>query len=116
VASVSLELSQAVPCGLLINELVSNCLKHAFPDGRVGEVRVELQLIDGGPAVRLRVADDGVGLPADFKLGQLQSLGLQLVSDLVGQIQGRLAIGHGPGAVFEVVFAPQTTNPLGGPS
>ena len=62
------------------------------------------------------MADDGVGLPADFKLGQLQSLGLQLVSDLVGQIQGRLVIGHGPGAVFEVVFAPQTTNPLGGPS
>ena len=116
VASVSLELSQAVPCGLLINELVSNCLKHAFPDGRVGEVRVELQLIDGGPAVRLRVADDGVGLPADFKLGQLQSLGLQLVSDLVGQIQGRLEIGHGPGAVFEVVFTPQTAHPLGGPS
>ncbi|MHB8902758.1 MAG: PAS domain S-box protein, partial [Thermoguttaceae bacterium] len=80
VASVSLELSQAVPCGLLINELVSNCLKHAFPDGRAGEVRVEIQSVDDGPAVRLRVADNGAGLPADFDLEQLQSLGLQLVS------------------------------------
>ena len=113
VASVGLDVSQAVPCGLLINELVSNCLKHAFPDGRAGEVRVELQSVDGGPAVRLRVADNGVGLPADFDLRQLRSLGLQLVSDLVGQLQGRLEIGRGPGAVFEVVFTPQTAHPVG---
>ena len=88
VASVSLDLNQAVPCGLIINELVSNCLKHAFPDGRAGEVRVEVQPVDGGPALRLRVADNGVGLPADFDLQQLHSLGLQLVSDLVGQTPG----------------------------
>jgi two-component sensor histidine kinase len=113
---VGLDLNQAVPCGLLINELVSNCLKHAFPDGRAGEVRVELQSVDGGPAVRLRVADNGVGLPADFDLQQLQSLGLQLVSDLVGQIQGRLEIGRGPGAVFDVVFTPRTAHPVGGAS
>ena len=79
VASVGLDVSQAVPCGLLVNELVSNSLKHAFPDGRTGEVRVELQVVDGGPAVRLRVADNGVGLPADFDLRQLRSLGLQPV-------------------------------------
>ena len=114
VASVGLDVNQAVPCGLLINELVSNCLKHAFPDGRAGEVRVEVQPVDGGPALRLRVADNGVGLPADFDLRQLRSLGLQLVSDLVGQLQGRLEIGRGPGAVFEVVFTPQSASPLGG--
>ncbi|MGO8745007.1 MAG: PAS domain S-box protein [Thermoguttaceae bacterium] len=114
VAPVSLDVSQAVPCGLLINELVSNCLKHAFPDGRAGEVRVELQSVDGGPALRLRVADNGVGLPADFDLRQLRSLGLQLVSDLVGQLQGRMEIERGPGAVFEVVFTPKTAHPVGG--
>jgi two-component sensor histidine kinase len=106
--------NQAVPCGLLVNELVSNCLKHAFPNGRQGEIRVEVQPVDDGPAVRLRVADNGVGLPADFDMQQLHSLGLQLVSDLVGQIQGRLEIGRGPGAVFEVTFTPQTTHPAGG--
>jgi two-component sensor histidine kinase len=114
VAPVELDVSQAVPCGLLVNELVSNCLKHAFPDKRAGEVRVEVQAVDGGPALRLRVADNGVGLPADFDLRQLRSLGLQIVSDLVGQIQGRLEVGRGPGAVFEVVFTPQAANPLGG--
>jgi PAS domain S-box-containing protein len=116
VASVDLDVHQAVPCGLLINELVSNCLKHAFPDGRAGEVRVEVQWVDGGPALRLRVADNGVGLPANFDLRQLRTLGLQLVSDLVGQIGGRLDIGRGPGAVFEVLFTPQTANPVGGAS
>jgi two-component system, cell cycle sensor histidine kinase and response regulator CckA len=114
VASVSLDVNQAVPCGLLVNELVSNCLKHAFPNGRQGEIRVEVQPVDDGPAVRLRVADNGVGLPADFDMQQLHSLGLQLVSDLVSQIQGRLEIGGGPGAAFDVVFTPQTTHPAGG--
>jgi len=114
VASVSLDVSQAIPCGLIINELVSNCLKHAFPNGRRGEVRVELRTVDGDSAVRLRVADDGVGLPADFDLQKLQSLGLQLVSDLVGQLRGRLEIGHGPGAVFDVVFTPQAAHTTGG--
>lgn len=113
VASVGLDVSQAVPCGLIVNELVSNCLEHAFPDGRAGEVRVELHPVDGGPALRLRVADNGVGLPADLDLRQLRSLGLQLVSDLVGQLQGQLAIGRGPGAVFEVIFTPQTPQPVG---
>ena len=95
VASVYLDANQAVPCGLLVNELVSNCLKHAFPEGRVGEVLVEVQPVDGGPTVRLRVADNGVGLPADFDLQRLHSLGLHLVSDLAGQLQGRLEIGRG---------------------
>ncbi|MHB0956301.1 MAG: sensor histidine kinase [Pirellulaceae bacterium] len=113
-ASVHLDVHQAVPCGLVINELVSNCLKHAFPEGRAGDVWVEAQLLDGGPALRLRVADNGVGLPEGFEMQQLRSLGLQLVSDLVGQLHGRLEIGRGPGAVFEVVFTPQTSHPLGG--
>jgi two-component sensor histidine kinase len=102
-ASVYLDANQAVPCGLLVNELVSNCLKHAFPDGRAGEIWVEVQPVDGGPAIRLRVADNGVGLPADFDLQRLHSLGLQLVSDLAGQLQGQLVIGRGGNADFQPV-------------
>jgi PAS domain S-box-containing protein len=101
---VHLGINQAIPFGLLVNELVSNALKHAFPQGRTGQVRVELQPVEGGPEWRLRVADNGVGLPADFDLNHLTSLGLRLVSGLTGQIDGRLEIGTGPGAVFEVVF------------
>jgi PAS domain S-box-containing protein len=106
-APVFLTLDQAVPCGLITNELVSNCLKHGFPEGRRGELRIAVQLVDGGPEVRLRVADTGVGLPEDFAARQKRSLGLQLVSDLVRQLQGRLAIGPGPEAVFEVTFTPK---------
>ena len=103
-APVQLGIDQAIPCGLLVNELFSNALKHGFPNGRTGEVRVELQPLADGPGWRLRVADTGVGLPAGFDLKHLTSLGLQLISDLSRQSGGRLEIGPGPGAVFEVSF------------
>ncbi len=108
-APASLALDQAVPCGLLINELVSNCLKHGFPDGRKGEVRIELQPMDGAGTIRLRVSDTGVGLPTDFEEKRTKSLGLQLVSDLIKQLKGQLEIDGGPGvgAVFEVTFVPK---------
>jgi two-component sensor histidine kinase len=103
-AHVRLGIDQAIPFGLVVNELVSNALKHGFPQGRTGHVRVELQPVEGGPEWRLRVADNGVGLPPDFDLNLLTSLGLQLVSGLTSQIDGRLEIGTGPGTVFEMVF------------
>jgi PAS domain S-box-containing protein len=99
-----LQIDQAIPCGLLVNELVSNALKHAFPEGRTGEVRVELQPVEGAHQLRLRVADNGIGLPADFDIERLSSLGLHLASDLARQLRGKLEIGSGPGATFDVVF------------
>ena len=101
-ARVDLKAVHAVPCGLLVNELVSNALNHAFPEGRAGEIRVELHPDADGPGWHLRVSDNGVGLPADFDLNRLRSLGLKLVTDLTKQIGGRLKIGEGPGAVFEL--------------
>jgi PAS domain S-box-containing protein len=106
-AAVTVSMDQAMPCGLLVNELVSNCLKHGFPDGRAGEVRVELQPEAGGAQWRLRVSDTGIGLPADFAARRGQSLGLQLASGLAQQINGELAIGPGPAAVFTVIFTPK---------
>ncbi|MBL0312754.1 MAG: GAF domain-containing protein [Holophagaceae bacterium] len=104
----SLPLEQAVPCGLLVNELVSNALKHGFPGGRTGKVRIELRSMDEGRQITLRVIDTGAGLPADFESRRATSLGLQLVSDLVKQLKGHLEISNGPGtgAVFEVAFEP----------
>ena len=110
-ASVQVEMDQALPCGLLVNELISNCLKHGFPEGRTGEVRIALQPVDGGPQVRLQVSDTGVGLPADFESKRGSSLGLQLVSNLARQIDGRLEVGAGPGAVFDVIFTPKHSKP-----
>ncbi|HNV58155.1 MAG TPA: PAS domain S-box protein [Rhodoferax sp.] len=105
---VSVSLDLATPCGLLVNELISNCVKHGFAQGDSGEVRVSLHRADGAsdtPALWcLRVSDTGVGLPADFEERRGQSLGLQLVSDLAGQIGGTLTTEPGPGATFSVTF------------
>ncbi len=101
-APVHLGIDQAIPCGLIVNELVSNAFKHGFPDERSGEVRIELVAPNDGRECSLRVTDNGVGLPPDFDPKNPTSLGLELVSVLVGQIGGQLEIGPGPGAAFEI--------------
>jgi two-component sensor histidine kinase len=108
---VGLPLENAVPCGLIVNELVSNSLKHAFPGGRTGRVTVSLEPAEGRMIV-LSVCDDGVGLPSGLDLAATPTLGLQLVSILSTQIQGQLEAVpfHGAGAVFRVKFpAPENT-------
>ena len=103
-ASVHVAMDLAMPCGLLVNELVTNAIKHGFPNGRTGEVWVELHSVGDGRQVRLRVSDDGADLPADILAKQETSLGLQLVSDLVKQLKGTLVIGPPPQAAFTVTF------------
>ena len=95
-------LDQATPCGLLVNELLSNCFKHGFPAGQGDEVWVSLQPLDADYQWRLQVRDSGVGLPPDFAARRQSGLGLKLVDGLADQIGGRLEIG--PGATFTVVF------------
>jgi two-component sensor histidine kinase len=102
VADVSLGTDEAVYCGLIINELVSNALKHAFPHGHGGEILVGLQQREG--QVVLTVRDDGVGLPADLDPKQTGSLGLQLVSMLVQQVKGTCTVERDGGTAFEIVF------------
>ena len=109
---LQIEADQALPCGLLVNELVSNCFKHAFSDGRSGEVRVSLHPLSEGLQHRLTVADNGVGLPAGFDVAKLKSLGLHLASDLSEQLGGALEIGPGPGAMFAVTFIPKPVRDL----
>ncbi len=106
VSHVVLPIDQAIPCGLLVNELVSNAFKHAFPDGRPGQLWVSLKSLCDGQGWGLRVADDGVGLPPDIDLSQLNSLGLKLVCDLSRQLGAQLTLGSGPGAVLEVLCVP----------
>lgn len=101
---VRLDLDRSIPCGLVVNELVTNAFKHAFPGGRRrGEVAVTL---DGAAAdeIVLSVADDGIGLPPGFDFENTRSLGLQLVPLLVDQLLGDLTIGTAPGAHFTVRF------------
>lgn len=104
-AQVFLSIDTAVPCGLVINELLSNALKHAFPEGRGGTIRVEL--IDCGEgSCEVSVSDDGVGLPQEFDAASVTTLGLQLVRGLVQQIEGTLKISNEPGRTTITVRFP----------
>jgi PAS domain S-box-containing protein len=88
---VDVAMDDTIPCGLILNELVTNAIKHAFPDGRVGTLRIEVAPI-GRTGLRLAVADDGVGLPHGFDVRSCTSLGLQLVQMLARQIDATLDI------------------------
>ena len=99
---VSLGLDQAIPCGLILNELVTNSLKYAFPGGRPGEILVTVHSRDNH--ISLRVADDGVGLPPGFDWKQSNSLGLRIVNILTAQLNGILARAPGGGTDFTLTF------------
>ncbi|MBC7404860.1 MAG: PAS domain S-box protein [Cytophaga sp.] len=107
-ACIKVSMDQATPCGLLVNELISNCLKHAFPDGRKGELRVALHAISDTNKACLTVSDTGIGLPADFEARRKNSLGLHLVADLAKQINGVFEIEKGEVTAFYVTFTPDT--------
>jgi two-component sensor histidine kinase len=100
---VMLDTKQAVPCGLILNELVSNCLKHAFPDARGGEIRIELRA-DAAPRVTMIVRDTGIGFPAGVDSSHPQTLGLQLVHSLTEQLGGRLDVESDGGTTFTLTF------------
>lgn len=101
--TVPLMIEQAVPFGLLLNELVANIFKHAFPDGETGELRIELKLQEGNRAF-FKVADNGIGLPAALDLKKPSTLGLQLVDMLIRQLDGELKVERDGGTAFMISF------------
>ncbi|HEX7501938.1 MAG TPA: PAS domain S-box protein, partial [Acidobacteriota bacterium] len=107
---VQLVIDKAIPLALVVNELVTNSLKHAFPDGRPGEIRITLRknkeprTSPPVAAYDLIVADDGVGLPSGFDPAAQKSLGLQLVSMLAKQLGGTLAIESDGGTSVTITF------------
>lgn len=103
-SDIYLSIDNAVPCGLIVNELISNALKHAFVDGREGEICVAMQQL-ADQRVKLIVRDNGVGLPKDVDYMNTGSLGLQLVTMLVQQLEGILEIRNNAGAEFEIRFS-----------
>ncbi len=103
VEDISLDIDTAIPCGLIINELVSNSLKHGFPDGRKGEIVVALGRVEGG--IELRVADNGVGIPEGVEIKKTRSLGLRLVTILAeDQLQGGIELERDGGTDFRITF------------
>lgn len=105
--AVSLNIDQAIACGLIINELISNALKHAFINQKVGNIIISLHNLVN--TIEMVVQDDGIGLPNDFDLRNTNSLGLSLVYDLAtAQLEGNISVDNARGTLFKIQF-PQLT-------
>jgi PAS domain S-box-containing protein len=108
IADISLGLDYAIPCGLIINELVSNSLKYAFPKERQGEIRIGLQKTSENE-VELTVSDNGIGIPEGLDFGTIESLGLDLVKILAEhQLGGKIELNRAGGTSFSFRFTVKT--------
>jgi two-component sensor histidine kinase len=105
VQEVLLGVDTAIPCGLIINELVSNSLKHAFPDGRTGEIRIDfLRSVNDNNTFTLVIDDNGLGFPKDLDFRSTETMGLQLVNTLVKQLSGSIELNGSRGTKFQIAF------------
>jgi PAS domain S-box-containing protein len=103
--NVLFDMDTAIPLGIIINELVSNSLKHGFSDINDGEILIELHREEGkNNTFTLTVSDNGVGIPENLDIGNLESLGLQLVTTLVDQLNGELELKRDNGTEFTIRF------------
>ena len=109
--TVRVSMDQATPCGLLVNELLTNCLHHAFPNGRSGIVKISLTKMGEQGELCLSICDNGIGIPQELAETRKKSLGLQLVHDLTRQLKGKLEYNNADGACYHIRFkADQASN------
>jgi len=97
-----LGIDQSIPCGLILNELIANALKHAFPEGTRGLINVSMKR--DGEQIILKVGDNGIGLPQSIDISSTQAMGLQLVNILVRQINGKIEVQVDDGTTFSITF------------
>jgi two-component sensor histidine kinase len=109
VEEACLPIDIAVPCGLIVQELVSNALKYAFPQGRQGEITISMERLASSGRWVLRVADNGIGLPPGVDLNTASSLGLRLVRILAEQLNGSVSWTPRPGSEFRISFEGEDT-------
>ncbi len=102
VDDVRLNIETAVPVGLIINEIVSNSLKHGFPNGKIGEVYIKINYVDG--KFELLLGNNGISFPKEIDFRSTDSLGLQLVNNLVNQIDGVITLDNSHGTEFKISF------------
>jgi two-component sensor histidine kinase len=105
VDALPLNLDRAIPMGLIINELVSNALKYAFPNDRTGRISITLKTIDENSFV-LNVSDDGVGIKGEINQVNPSTLGLKLVYTLAMQLKGRVELNRDNGTSFSIIRGP----------
>ena len=103
IADIELSLDTAIPCGLLINELVSNSLQHGFPSHQQGEIWIILQPVPNDKFL-LTIKDNGVGIPEKINFPNSESLGLRLISSLVNQLDGSVILDKNQGTAFTITF------------
>lgn len=101
--NVLLGVDAAVPCGLILNELVSNSLKYAFPSGKSGEICINLY-VHNDKHLALSISDNGIGFPQNLDFQNTETLGLQLVTALTGQLSGSIEIERNMGTKFKIIF------------
>ncbi len=101
---IELDADTMIPLGLIINELVSNALKYAFPDGMKGTLGISMKRTGKGN-YELAIKDTGVGLPEDFDIQKVTSLGLMIVDSLVSQIKGTMEVSGSDGTEFRIIFS-----------
>ncbi len=102
---IHLGIDSAIPCGLIINELVSNALRHAYPNGHCGTLSVSMKKVDNN--IELVVSDDGIGMPQKFTIGGTRTLGMTLVDTLAQQLNGNINIINDNGATIKITFPAQ---------
>lgn len=103
VSDLTVPVDKAIPCGLILNELITNALKHAFPNGQSGVIRLDLSSVAGG-FIRIAVSDNGVGLPKGLDLSAAASLGWQLVRMLANQIGADVSVDTGSGTSVRLII------------
>lgn len=104
VESIMLDIDTAIPCGLIVNELLTNATKHAFPGDRKGEISIGLEIDSDGNYI-LTVKDDGVGISDELDFKNSNTLGFQLVNALVNQLNGSVIVSKQNGTIFQVVWS-----------
>jgi len=104
IEDISVGLNNAIPCGLIINELISNSLKHAFPTGEGGTIKITLRSMNEDE-IELTVSDDGVGIPEEIDMKKTETMGLQLVNILAeNQLDGEIELDRDGGTSFRIRF------------
>ncbi len=103
IENIHLDINRAITCGLIINELVTNSIKHAFADDKTGAISISFKRKDDG-SINLAVSDNGEGFPADLEIDNPKTLGIQLVNTLVKQLRGEIELVSGKGAFVKISF------------
>ncbi|HAX49093.1 MAG TPA: PAS domain S-box protein [Ignavibacteria bacterium] len=101
--SIYLDIDTAIPCGLIINEVISNCLKYAFPDLRKGQITIDLEEKSESEYL-LTIHDNGIGIPAEVNFANTNSLGLKLIKILSEQLGGSAELNRDKGTEFRILF------------